>query len=76
MIYVVLIKVDSTLSRKTCENIENVSYDNLQELFTDIEKTIEVGNYKCFPISDFMDLVNDQMLDDLGGYFISYVTVK
>jgi hypothetical protein len=76
MIYIVLIKVDNNLARKTCEHIENVPYGNLQELFTDIEKTIEVGNYQCFPISDFMDLVNDQMLDDLGAYFISYVKVK
>jgi hypothetical protein len=81
-LYVVLIPVDSfSNARKVCELIENQTFGTLthlnnvlnEELVRDDEDGDEVTALK---ISDFMDAVNDQDLDNLTNCFISYVNIE
>lgn len=81
---IVLIPVDYTESRKTCERIENQKFENLTVLSKEIEK--ELGSIDAdeqentevlfYDISEFMDEVNDQNLDVLTDFFISYVQIE
>jgi hypothetical protein len=66
---VVLIHTDYDNARKVCERVEGEfieDFDNHPE-FQDID------NYMVYGLTDFMDLVNTQELDNLGEYFISFV---
>lgn len=75
--YIVLISVDESNSRKVCEQIENNVYENLTALHKELaEKLEDDRNYLVFSMSDFMDEVNDQILDNLTEYFMSYVNLK
>ena len=73
---IVLISVDHDNARKVCEYIENMvypTYDTLQKTLED-----KLGSNEGFiilTISQFMDDVNDQILDNLSEYFISYVKI-
>lgn len=65
--------------RKILENVENETFNNQEEFIDrlreegmDEEMEDTLGYYL---ITDFMDLVNDQELDDLTGTFIGYVTI-
>ena len=72
--YIVLISVEYSDSRKTCELIEDTKYQNFSELKEVLE---DVGNdYLVYSLTDFMDEVNNQYLDVLTEYFISYVHIK
>jgi hypothetical protein len=69
---VVLIHTDYDNARKVCERIEGEfieDFSNHPE-FQDMEP----GDYTIYWLSDFMDLVNTQELDNLTEYFISFVT--
>ena len=74
---IVLISVDHNNSRKVCEQIENNTYPTYFDLFKDVSKKIgsDEGFY-IFTISGFMDEVNDQILDNLSEYFMSYVKIE
>ena len=71
----VLIPVSYYNSRKVCEAIENTKWDSTIGLRKHI--SIECENtgddISFYDISDFMDAVNNQELDVLTEYFISYV---
>jgi len=74
---IVLISVDHDNARKVCEYIENMVYPT----YHDLQKTLEdkLGSNEGFiilTISQFMDDVNDQILDNLSEYFISYVKIE
>jgi hypothetical protein len=81
-LYVVLVPVDSfSNARKVCELIETQTFGTFthlnnvlnEELVRDDEDGDEVTVLK---ISDFMDAVNDQELDNLTNCFISYVNIE
>jgi len=67
-------------NRKALENIENDEFSSETEM---VERLRENGmteeeedNLGYYAISDFMDLVNDQVLDNLTGTFFGYVHIK
>lgn len=73
---IVLISVDYNNARKVCELIQNQTYPTFSDLVTDLkEKLGNVDEVTVLSISDFMDGVNDQELDVLTDYFISYVKI-
>ena len=80
----VLIPTIYTDSRKTCEFIQNTEFRNTTELREHIEGYVGRENFDeeesneilFFDLNDFMDEVNDQNIDNLTNYFISYVTIK
>lgn len=80
-IFVVLIPVDYSNSRKVCELIENQKYENLTSVSDSVKENgivstdEESGDVLYFELTDFMDEVNNQTLDNLSEYFISYVKV-
>ena len=66
--------------RMLLEKIENQIFDNTHEMIDQLkslgmteEQEDELGYYG---ISDFMDLVNDQILDNLQNTFIGYVKIN
>lgn len=66
--------------RMLLEKIENQIFDNTHEMIDQLkslgmteEQEDELGYYG---ISDFMDLVNDQILDNLQDTFIGYVKIN
>ena len=66
-------------NRKLLEAIENQVYQNeseitdeLKELGMTEEEEEGLGYYQ---ITDFMDLVNDQVLDNLTDTFLGYVNI-
>lgn len=71
---IVLISVDFTNSRKVCEKIEGQSFDRRK--LDDLMVSEMITNYSVIPLSDFMDSVNNQDLDDLTNYFMSYIKIK
>jgi hypothetical protein len=74
---IVLISVDHNNARKVCEQIENFVYPTLgalKETLSDKLGGVNEG-VMVLTISQFMDEVNDQLLDNLSDYFISYVKI-
>jgi hypothetical protein len=72
--YIVLLN-----DRRTLERVENQTYPSLEELIEDLRKEgmdeeME-GGLGYYELTDFMDLVNDQILDNLTGTFIGYVNI-
>jgi len=77
-IFVVIIPVDYHNSRNVCELIENQKWDRLKNLDDFLIKEGidgKEGDVLYFDLSDFMDSVNDQELDNLTNSFISYVRI-
>lgn len=81
MKHIVIINTEFTNSRKTCENIENQSFESREELLEYIRKNTDCTEEELkqeihiLEMSDFMDAVNDQVLDNLENSFISYVDI-
>ena len=75
---VVLISVDFDNARKVCEAIENQKFDSRESARETIKE--QLGDYKgfvsIFRLTDFMDEVNNQELDNLTEYFISYIQIN
>lgn len=71
---VVLISVNEINARKICERVEGEfieDFDNHYEF-----RQINPEHYAVYSISDFIDLVNNQELDVLTEYFITFVNTK
>ena len=77
MTQIVLISVDHNNARKVCEQIENTTYLTLTALKDTLKEKLDDVNEGAMvlTISQFMDEVNDQLLDNLTEYFISYVKI-
>ena len=76
---IVLISVDYVIARKTCEQIENEKFDSRDIARKRIKELLnedEVVHIYIFRLTDFMDEVNDQYLDNLTEYFISYIHIN
>lgn len=71
---VVLISVNEINAREICEMIEGEFIEDFDNHYEFCQ--IDPNNYMTYAISDFMDLVNDQELDVLTGYFITFVNTK
>lgn len=73
---IVLVSVDHNNARKVCEQIENFVYPTLTALKDTLTENLGSNNgFMVLTISQFMDEVNDQLLDNLSNYFISYVKI-
>ncbi len=82
---IVLIPVSFDNARKVCNLIENQKYNNTTELRDFLKKELvrkksededeEAENEQplIYDLTDFMEEVNDQNLDVMTNYFISYV---
>jgi hypothetical protein len=76
--YIVLISVGHNNARRVCEFIQNETFDNKESARKTINEELGVDVDNWVPIlslNDFMDEVNDQYLDNLTEYFISYVKI-
>ena len=76
---VVLISVINSNARKTCEQIQNEKFDSRDIARKRIKELLnedEVGHISIFRLTDFIDEVNDQNLDNLTEYFISYIQIN
>ena len=76
---IVLISVDYYNARKVCEAIENQKFDSRESIIETINKELDddvEGVVSIFRLSDFMDEVNNQELDNLTEYFISYIHIN
>jgi hypothetical protein len=73
---IVLISVDHTNPRKVCEKLENMVYPTFDALHSKlVEELGSNEDFLIFTISQFMDEVNDQILDNLENYFMTYVKI-
>lgn len=75
---IVLIPVDYHNSRKVCEQIQEQSFKTVNELNIELTNKLNPDDKQplIMCLNDFMDAVNDQDLDVLTEYFISYVTIE
>jgi hypothetical protein len=77
---IVVIPCKYTNARKVCESIQNGTYKTESKLIEVLKSELEFEEEATKPMvlnmSDFMDLVNDQELDNLSDCFISYVTIE
>jgi hypothetical protein len=71
MTFIILISVQNPSARKRCESLENTKYPSYKEL-----REALLDGELFYSLSDFMDEVNDQRLEDLSDYFITYVHTK
>lgn len=78
--FIVLISVDHDSAREVCNFIENRTFKNYDEfnktLRTELDAELTSNLVLTFAISDFMEAVNDQELDVLTEYFMSYVQIE
>lgn len=75
--HIVIISVDKNSARSICEEIENKNYSNYEALYDELkEKINDISQFDVYTISEFMDMVNNQILDVLSEYFISYVQIN
>lgn len=67
-------------NRSILEKVENQIFENTQELIDQLRSwgmtEDEENDLGCYEISRFMDLVNDQILDNLEDTFLGYVTIN
>jgi hypothetical protein len=67
-------------NRKLLEKIENQVFDNTHEMIDELKNygmtSDEEEDLGYYEISEFMDLVNDQILDNLESTFIGYVRIN
>ncbi len=67
-------------NRKLLEKIENQVFDNTAEMIDELKNygmtSDEEEDLGYYEISEFMDLVNDQILDNLESTFIGYVRIN
>jgi len=70
---IVLINVEHDNARKVCEDIESmvVTHNELLDYFNDNG----IVRYQVFELTEFMDGVNNQELDNLTECFMSYVNL-
>jgi hypothetical protein len=78
---IVLIATDYLKVRKVCNRIENQKFDSIEIARETIDKALDeddnaFGDVGIFRLTDFMEEVNDQNLDDLENYFISYIHIN
>lgn len=75
---IVLIPVDYHNARKVCERIENMKFKSSNQIVIHLLAELDGKNkgVLIYDISEFMDVVNNQELDILTEYFISYVNVE
>lgn len=75
---IVLISVDFVNARKVCEAIQNQKFDSRESVRETIKEQLgeDEGHVSIFRLTDFMDEVNDQCLDNLTEYFISYIQIN
>ena len=75
---IVLISVDFVNARKVCEAIQNQKFDSRDSARKTIKGQLgeDEEHVSIFRLSDFMDEVNDQYLDNLTEYFISYIQIN
>lgn len=67
-------------NRKALELVENMTYSNIDELVKGLQECgmteEEEETLGYYEISEYMDLVNDQVLDNLEDTFLGYVYFK
>jgi hypothetical protein len=74
-VVVVLISVsDFTDGRKIAERIENTLFNTCDDIRRTIKEN-ENGLVSIYPISDFMDLCNNEEIN-LGEFWVSYAQVN
>jgi len=79
---VVLIPVDYNNSRKVCEHIQNCKFESDTKARQDIyiklgeDVTDDTNDIIMYDLNDFMDEVNDQNLDNLSDFFMSYIEIE
>ena len=75
---IVLISVINSNARKVCEAIENQKFDSRESARETIKE--QLGDYEggisILRLTDFMDEVNNQELDNLQFSFISYIQIN
>ena len=78
---IILIPVDYLNSRKVCESIENQTFETQVDAIRAAKKDLvsdeeEPNDILIFTMTDFMDTCNNQELDTLTEYFITYITIR
>jgi len=65
-------------TRAICEEVEDMTFDNIdgvrEHLFT--EKDINPDFVEVYELSEFVTMVNDEVLDMLTSVFITHVNIK
>tara|TARA_R110000868_G_scaffold328647_1_gene589474 strand:- start:525 stop:779 length:255 start_codon:yes stop_codon:yes gene_type:complete len=75
---IVVISVMNSNARKVCEAIENQKFDSRESAIETIKAQLDdcEGGVSIFRLTDFMDEVNNQELDNLQFSFISYIHIN
>ena len=67
-------------NRKLLEKVENQIFENTHEMIDELKRwgmtEEEEDSLGYYEISEFMDLVNDQILDNLQGTFLGYIKLN
>jgi len=79
---IILIPIDYLNSRKVCEEIEGWNFISEEQVLKRLKRTLEkpksekIEQPLIYDLSDFVTGVNDQHLDNLNNYFITYVGIN
>jgi hypothetical protein len=66
----ILVAPVGSVDRRDLERIENQVFDNIEDVRNKIE------GVELYTLTDFMDHVNDEILEDLSDKWIGHVHVK
>jgi len=76
--HIVLIPVEYSNSRKVCEQIQNQKFKSVNEALIEITSKLDIESLSdilIYDMDNFMDVVNDQDLDVLIDFFMSYIII-
>jgi hypothetical protein len=76
--HIVLIPVEYSNSRKVCEQIQNQKFKSVNEALIEITSKLDIESLSdilIYDMNNFMDAVNDQDLDVLTDFFMSYIII-
>jgi hypothetical protein len=76
--HIVLIPVEYSNSRKVCEQIQNQKFKSVNEALIEITSKLDIESLSdilIYDMNNFMDVVNDQDLDVLIDFFMSYIII-
>jgi len=81
---IVLIPVDYTNAKQVAYSLRNLGFKAHKDLVDRLKNDLEceeedkedIEEPQIYTIDEFTDEINDQLIDELGAYFMTYATIN
>lgn len=73
---VLLLVSDFDDGKRICNNVMNQNFKSIEDVRKDVRKAAGVkGEVSVYPISEFVEACNEQDIQSMENYWITYVTI-